>query len=285
MRLLALLLLCTCVFAEGPVKGERIEVELVAEHKSVQPGSTLTVGLRVKPDEHWHIYWVNPGDAGLEPALTWTLPAGLRAGPIEWPFPKTFLMPGPVMNYVIEGEVVLPVKIEVPYGIAGPVKLAVTADWLVCDDKQCIPGRAELELTLPVDNAEPQADARWTALFDKARKNRPQPLPRDALEATRDGDEIRLRLAGVSAKQAYFFPYKDQLEHSEPQEFDGHVLALPAARELKHIKGVLVLEYRIAYEVDLPVEAPAAFSPDVTLLLLPVAILVVFGVARLLRRS
>ena len=45
----------------------------------------------------WHTYWQNPGDSGLPTTLEWKLPAGVEAGPIEWPAPRV-LPVGPLVN-------------------------------------------------------------------------------------------------------------------------------------------------------------------------------------------
>ena len=82
LRLVALVLIAVPALAEGPVMGEHVEVELIAERTGIQPGSAITVGLRMGLERDWHTYWKNPGDAGQEPAIAWELPPGFRAGPI-----------------------------------------------------------------------------------------------------------------------------------------------------------------------------------------------------------
>ena len=68
------------------------------------PGEPLTVALRLAIAKGWHTYWRNPGDSGLPTTLAWKLPAGVAAGPIEWPAPRA-LPVGPLVNYGYEGEV------------------------------------------------------------------------------------------------------------------------------------------------------------------------------------
>src|SRR4051812_1086989 len=63
-----------------------VQASLVAADASVQPGKPVTVALRFVHDPHWHTYWLNPG-TGLATSLTWTLPAGWKAGEIQWPAP------------------------------------------------------------------------------------------------------------------------------------------------------------------------------------------------------
>jgi thiol:disulfide interchange protein DsbD len=64
-----------------------VRAELVAEPAAVKAGEPFWVGLRLRVQDHWHVYWRNPGDSGEAPTITWQLPAGFAAGPIVWPTP------------------------------------------------------------------------------------------------------------------------------------------------------------------------------------------------------
>jgi len=72
-------------------------VDLLSEQQSIQPGHAILLGLHFRLEKGWHIYWVNPGDSGEPPRLEWRLPAGLRAGAIEWPTPSRLPIP-PVIS-------------------------------------------------------------------------------------------------------------------------------------------------------------------------------------------
>jgi DsbC/DsbD-like thiol-disulfide interchange protein len=63
-------------------------VRLVAETSGVQTAHNFTLALHFSLEDGWHTYWVNPGDSGEPPRVTWALPAGITAGPIEWPVPE-----------------------------------------------------------------------------------------------------------------------------------------------------------------------------------------------------
>ncbi len=58
----------------GPVKAQHLTVELVSLAPGIAPGGKLNVGLVFTLEEHWHVYWINAGDAGEPPKITWTLP-------------------------------------------------------------------------------------------------------------------------------------------------------------------------------------------------------------------
>ena len=137
-------------FESAPVRSQHVEATLVAEPFKFFPGDPFVVAVRLKMDPGWHTYWVNPGDAGYAPRITWTLPPGFTAGPIQWPTPGLISQP-PLMSYGYEGEVWLPVEITPSVSmqlLQGPVELKAHVAWLECADV-CIPGKADLSLTLP----------------------------------------------------------------------------------------------------------------------------------------
>ena len=159
MRMLSLglllgnLLTATLVSAQATapaqVHADHISVSLLSEHDALVPGTSAWFGLRLQHDPHWHSYWVNPGDSGLPTRLAWQLPAGFSAGEIAWPAPQRFNV-GELFNFGYDGDVVLPVQVEVPAGASGDsAHVEVQAKWLVCQD-ECIPGKATLGLDLPL---------------------------------------------------------------------------------------------------------------------------------------
>ncbi len=108
------------------------------------------------------------------------LPAS-TPGAIAWPHPKR-LPVGPLMNFGYEGETLLLTTVQVPADlpVGTPVTLNAKASWLECKDV-CIPGDAQVKLTLPVKaQAAPSSSA---ALF-KATQAR---VPESVL--TCDGDD------------------------------------------------------------------------------------------------
>ena len=49
-------------------KTDHVEAELVPEVTAIVPGEAFWVGLHMKVQDHWHVYWRNAGDAGLRQA-------------------------------------------------------------------------------------------------------------------------------------------------------------------------------------------------------------------------
>jgi thiol:disulfide interchange protein len=236
---LALTLLGSTAAAAAPVKTDHVEAELVAREASLQPGTTALVGLRLKMDRHWHTYWQNPGDSGAPTAISWKLPPGLEAGQIQWPAPQRIPVP-PLMNYGYEGEIVLPVALAVARDAVpgSALRIATRADWLVCSDI-CIPGGADLELSMPVEQRAGAANAKWSRLFANAASATPRRVVADARATTGDG-WIELVLPGVRpAADANVYVYSSiegLVEHAARQAFRqtdaGLVARIAVSRQL-----------------------------------------------------
>lgn len=217
---LALFLAPLCleaIFAQ-PVRDKHVEAELIAEPLSIQPGRPFWVGLRLAMDEHWHTYWLNPGDSGLATKIRWELPDGFSAGPIQWPYPESIPTP-PLATYGYEGEVLLLIEITPPANLTEQeYTLRAQADWLMCKE-ECIPGRAQLSLTIPAgDDARPNPEHR--ARFSDARNRLPRASDEWALAAQRAANSILLRFTGSrELRSVYFFPsQEDVIQHAAEQQ-------------------------------------------------------------------
>src|SRR3974390_1751286 len=77
----------TSFAASGSADLQHVHVQLIAPDGQLRPGSN-SAGLYFKLEPVWHVYWKNPGDAGEPPHVKWTLPAGITAGPLQFPVPK-----------------------------------------------------------------------------------------------------------------------------------------------------------------------------------------------------
>jgi thiol:disulfide interchange protein DsbD len=172
----------------------QVKAELVAHApEGLVPGKPAWLGLKIEHKPHWHTYWKNPGDSGLPTTLSWTLPAGVTAGEIDWPTPKRLPI-GPLMNFGYEDTLLLPVPLSVPAGFAGDtLTVKLTAEWLVCKDV-CIPESGEFVLQLPVN----AATAGHAALFAAARAARPQDVAGAQARAAVEGTDLVVRVTGLS---------------------------------------------------------------------------------------
>jgi len=194
---------------------------LVSEQDAVVPGSTFWVGLDLILDEGWHVYWQNPGDSGLPPKIKWDLPLGIKAGDIHWPFPKRLDL-GPLTSYGYAHEVLLlvPVIVDGSFPLSQDVNLHAHLDWLACKD-MCVPGRAELNLSLP--QVRDISQVTFNGLkdsFDQTRQNIPQTITAVTSHAILEDSQWRLEIQTLSRGQEdiIFYPLRnDVIEHAAPQ--------------------------------------------------------------------
>src|SRR5687768_7951944 len=87
-----------------------VKAKLLADVSAVKPGEAFTVGLRLSIEPGWHVYWTNPGDSGAPTSVKLKLPAGFKAGPVQYPVPIRFNQPGDVLGYGYEDELMLTVR-------------------------------------------------------------------------------------------------------------------------------------------------------------------------------
>ena len=258
--------------AEAPA--EHAKAELIAETTALLRGGDTTVALMLTPEEGWHTYWINPGDSGLATKLEWTLPEGVSAGLIQWPAPHLAPL-GELTNYGYDGETLHMVTVSVPasWPKDAPLTLKAKAKWLVCKDV-CIPGTANLSLTLPVADSV-QLDDAHTARFERDRALLPVPVREGAVAefAIADG-QFSMSLRGAQwpmPKSMAFFPLAgDLVNHAAPQKlmFDGDQLRLTQAVSAyyllkpKTVEGVWVVTtkdgVRQAYSMS---AVPGAVKP------------------------
>jgi thiol:disulfide interchange protein/DsbC/DsbD-like thiol-disulfide interchange protein len=217
IRRLALLILALAAsLSAAAAQGLRtppnlVRASLAADHAAVAGAQPFTLAVRMQVKPGWHVYWRNPGDSGLPPEVTWTLPAGFNAGAIQWPAPERIPI-ATLMNYGYEGEVTLLVPVTPPPSLdpADPVRIRAKLTYLVCET-ECVPGSADLALTLPVGESRPDPDT--AALFAGARAALPAPALWP-LRLSSQGDTLRLDFAATglkpeSIRNAAYFPYAE----------------------------------------------------------------------------
>ena len=83
-----------------PFDAGHAEVELISERTTAIPGETVYLALDKTLDDGWHVYWRNPGDVGLPPAVDQWLTGEAMAGDFIWPIPHELpVVPGKIMDY------------------------------------------------------------------------------------------------------------------------------------------------------------------------------------------
>jgi DsbC/DsbD-like thiol-disulfide interchange protein len=209
---------------------EHVNVTLLSESSALVPGATAWLGVRLQHEPHWHTYWINPGDSGLPTKLAWQLPPGFGAGEINWPTPTRISL-GDLQNFGYEGDVLLPVPLQVPAD-AKPGTLArigAEVKYLVCRE-ECIPGKASIALDLPV-RASGGAGAQQS-LFAATRAAQPrQAAWTGAARVRGDRIEMQLHAADLPAISDAFVVQRKLVNYAPPQiSRNGDALNLSFAK-------------------------------------------------------
>jgi DsbC/DsbD-like thiol-disulfide interchange protein len=289
LALLTVLLATGAAAVAEPVQAKHARLELLAEQNAVAPGADLLLGIRFVLEPGWHIYWVNPGDSGQPPVLTWQLPTGFSASETRWPRPERMQSSPQLADYGYHDDVLLMVAVHAPPQIGntkpgntkpgnakpgnvqpgagagdGGVGFAVDVKWLICREV-CFPDHTQLRLALPLGSSATVNPA-TAAIFAGARKLLPKLLPpgwKTSAESRKDEFVLSVR-TGKSIARADFFPLEPaQLENAAPQKLvpaaNGAKITLRKSdlllKPVAVLRGVLVLPGGDAYRVEAPVTA------------------------------
>ena len=263
-RLVALISLCLAAgaYASSSIDAPHVHVELLI------PGDTLyskaahnDAGIYFKLEPGWHIYWKNPGDAGLPPHVIWQLPEGVRALPLQFPAPQRLPL-GSLVDYGYEHELLLPLHLQIAQNAeSGNTHLRAKIDWLVCQNT-CIPGKAELDVERNIDIHTQPPNRPSDALFEHFQSRIPHTLQsrsRAYFEETKNSFIVTLA-TGRKETQAIFFSEDGYIiDNVAPQRITprptGLILTLKKdealSQKVTRLNGVLELSGGRAYQVTL----------------------------------
>ena len=158
------------------------KASLLLDAEQARPGSTITAAVRLQMPPRWHTYWRNPGEAGDPTRIQWTLPAGVRAGGIQWPVPEKILAQE-IHTYGYHDEVLLLVPLMLAPDLKpGPLLFRAKVDWLECEEL-CVLGSATVSATATVGAEEKETKEAATIKAARAKL----PGARRALSAAWDG--------------------------------------------------------------------------------------------------
>jgi DsbC/DsbD-like thiol-disulfide interchange protein len=238
--LCALLLHPRGAFAgDAVVQTPQTRVELSAERRVAAPGESLWVALSIELKPKWHTYWRNPGDAGQATVINWKLPAGVVAGPIQWPTPERFSYSG-LTGFGYTKHVTLLTEVKIASSIAAPTEILLKADgaWLICSEI-CVPEEGSFSLPIKIDPVHRNTVA--NAAFTAARDALPRPAPWP-VKATRTGNTLIITAGpGISEqalKSVLYLPY------------DGNLIANGAKQDFRLQDGTLKLKVELTSDAS-----------------------------------
>lgn len=249
-----------------------VKATLIAEESTIQAGRPFWVALHLQLEEGWHVYWKNPGDAGLPLKVQWKLPNGFHATSLLWPFPEKLTLDD-LVGYGYHSEVVLLTEVTPPSDLTANSEITLDTEvkWLVCSTTACLPGSAPLKLKIKTSSETPEIDQKAAALFQSAREKMPK--SGEQIKTVQKEGIIQVKvphldddaIAGIS-----FFPEDNE---TVDQKFEpvvsqdksskkGYLISLKGGEEIgakvKNLKGVLVIHTKkdngsYAIDIDTPI--------------------------------
>ncbi len=199
---------------------ENATAQLEADVTTIAPGDSFNAVLKMDLREHWHTYWINPGDAGEPTRIHWTLPTGITAGDIQWPVPQTIAL-GPLVNYGYEDEAIytVPLHAAADLALGQTLTFAAHATWLICEDI-CIPEEGHFTFTVQTGETT-TPNSKWHETAQDALAKMAAPDSSIQTGASLKGETLTYSFAGPglkNVKTAYFFPIDTgAVRHAEPQ--------------------------------------------------------------------
>ena len=202
------------------------KARLVSRWATAPRGGDAGLGLEFALAPGWHVYWKNSGDAGFPPRFAPGPGAGLDGAVLRFPGPSRFELPGNLVSFGYEGEVVYPLDAQIAVDAPARLALGGRLDYLVCAG-ECIPYHADLALELPVGDAV--EDPASSAAIDRWRARLPRPVaghqpPIEVRVRSEKGEypwsvlELELAAPGLAAAGPdLFFAPQDRVELGRPE--------------------------------------------------------------------
>ncbi|HWM94715.1 MAG TPA: protein-disulfide reductase DsbD domain-containing protein [Thermoanaerobaculia bacterium] len=187
-------------------ENEQSRVRLITPWQVAPASGELRMGLHFTLSPGWHVYWKNSGDAGFPPVVVFEKAPGLGEPELLWPAPERFELPGNLVAFGYEDEVVYPIRMPIRASLqpqGDRLRLVADVDYLVCE-VDCIPYRYSLALDQPL--GPPVPDSATAPLIDRGWASLPAPaslLPgvttTAALDVSRPGaPALEVRVQGAS---------------------------------------------------------------------------------------
>lgn len=197
-------------FAQNQIIDQHIRIRVLAPEVFSSTEETL-MALYFEPEEHWHVYWKNPGDSGAAPKFNF-INSTAEFGPVLWPFPKR-LPVAHLTNLGYEGAVAYPFSVR-PIGIK-EVRATFDLEWLVCK-VECVPGFAKIQFQRPVHNKE----SRWKKSDQEIVRKFSSRIPSNAETAPFKIEEVK-----VVGEQLHVQVKSDQFEKLDLFPVNGEAIS------------------------------------------------------------
>lgn len=121
---------------EPPQSESIVHAQLLTSAQAVKPRGKFLLAVSFEIASGWRISWQNPGDVGKRTHVHFEVPEGFSVGPIQFPAPQRYELPGDLVNYGYENETAIFAEVTAPDRLPDghTYRFDVKADWLACND-------------------------------------------------------------------------------------------------------------------------------------------------------
>lgn len=228
--------------------------------------SMMTVGLHIRLSPGWHLYWINPGDAGLAPEVTWKLPPGLEAGPLRFPTPEK-IVHGDIVAYGFKNEVLIlcDLRGSAPPASSENLSIACRLNWMACQES-CVTGQESVNLS---PAAQTYADiersrvimSRFAPRFPRTPDKTQLAVKEARLAKMGKGWRVEILLSGKDAGRVsdiYPYPVENFVIVHSRIAVSGEKVSIPLepsgpSAALVRINGLIIIGDD-SYEVSIPIK-------------------------------
>lgn len=244
------------------------KASLVMDSFRKNSDNKITLGLLVKLEPEWHIYWRNSGDSGIPTKIDFSLPHGFTAAEVKFPIPKAFEFDG-LVSYGYENQVLFISEISLPSKtFLKEETINVKLKSLICKDI-CIPFDTTLNVTINL-NKDYKPNEETSNLFRQTISNLPFSDTNLFASASLESDKVYLQIKNPIIKKSnassiYFLSYKNgyflnsihqKIIWADDQfelilEPDQYRTEMP-----KEVYGILITENadrKMGYEIKTPI--------------------------------
>src|SRR6185436_15828422 len=114
-----------------------VHAELETSASAVEPGGKFLLAVRFEIPDDYRISWTNPGDVGASTHVAFEVPEGFVVGPLLFPPPTRFNLPGKLVSYGYTRETAVFAEVTAPERLPERqvLRFDVKVDWLACKDE------------------------------------------------------------------------------------------------------------------------------------------------------
>lgn len=166
-----LFIVITCLFIQNAsyaadTKSKHVKASLIVRNAVVKPGDTAHVAVVFKIEKDWHIYWLNPGNSGMETKVIPALPKGYVLDGLVFPAPDR-IVEEELVTFGYAKEAMIISTIIIPKNAkSGKQKIKFDINWLECKEI-CIPGKAVLTANIEIGTKTSAQSDDWLKIYNR----------------------------------------------------------------------------------------------------------------------